>query len=72
MVIQCSYLRGAIVPVAFALLPDKMLATYSRVVAELKARLPTWAPTQLMSDFEIALMRGFQVKFNVSATMYDN
>lgn len=54
---------GSVVPVIYALLPNKTRATYIKLLQEIKALQPGLRPRLLMSDFELAAMQAFDAEF---------
>ena len=56
--------RGAVIPVIFALLPNKTESTYRRLIEKL---CPSCNPKYLMMDFEKVAMKVFADKFTTNA-----
>lgn len=54
---------NAVIPVIYALLPNKTRATYVKLLQELKNLQPGLLPQQLMTDFEQAAMQAFEQEF---------
>ncbi|XP_018496149.1 uncharacterized protein LOC100905603 [Galendromus occidentalis] len=54
---------GFVVPVCYALLPNKSQATYTRMVELLHQEWPQFNPMQISVDFELALVNGFRSVF---------
>lgn len=52
-----------IVPLAYALLPDKKGKTYKRLFDMMKCRLPDWQPDQFHLDFEMAIINAISEIF---------
>ncbi|CAF4637691.1 unnamed protein product, partial [Didymodactylos carnosus] len=46
--------RNTVIPVVFALLPNKNQQTYRRLINELTELCPLWNPKSIMMDFERA------------------
>ena len=59
--------RDAVIPVIFALLPNKTESTYRRLIEKLCELYPSWNPKYLMMDFEKAAMKVFADKFTTNA-----
>ena len=59
--------RDAVIPVIFALLPNKTSSTYRRLIDKLCKLCPSWNPKYLMMDFEKAAMKIFADKFTTNA-----
>ena len=59
--------RDAVIPVIFALLPNKTESTYRRLIEKLCELCPSWNPKYLMIDFEKAAMKVFADKFTTNA-----
>ena len=59
--------RNAVLPVVFALLPNKTEQTYRRLINKLSELCPSWNPKSIMMDFEKAVMNAFAEKF-ITAT----
>ncbi|KAB0803048.1 hypothetical protein PPYR_00018 [Photinus pyralis] len=55
--------NSAVVPLVYALLPNKTRATYVTFLQQLKRLQPGLQPTQLMTDFELAAMQAFELEF---------
>lgn len=55
--------RKIIVPLAFAILPDKSQETYTTFLTILKEKLPLWNPTFFKIDFEIAMYKAIKATF---------
>ncbi|CAF1618235.1 unnamed protein product, partial [Rotaria magnacalcarata] len=55
--------RNAVLPVVFALLPNKTEQTYRRLINKLSELCPSWNPKSIMMDFEKAVMNAFAEKF---------
>ncbi|CAF5135700.1 unnamed protein product, partial [Rotaria sp. Silwood1] len=51
--------RNAVIPIVFALLPNKNQSTYHRLLDKLKELCPLWHPKSIMMDFEKAAMNEF-------------
>ncbi|CAF1284973.1 unnamed protein product [Rotaria sordida] len=51
--------RKAVIPVIFALLPNKTQQTYQRLINELVQICPAWNPKSIMMDFEQAAINAF-------------
>ncbi|CAF3860645.1 unnamed protein product [Rotaria sp. Silwood1] len=58
--------RNAVIPVVFALLPNKNQSTYHRLLDKLKELCPLWHPKSIMMDFEKAAMNEFGDKFTTT------
>lgn len=54
---------NTVIPVVYALLPNKTRATYEKMLQELKNLVPGLQPQQLMADFELAAMQAFDIEF---------
>lgn len=54
---------GIVIPIIYALLPDKKTSTYLQLLEKLKEIEPTIAPSTLMVDFELASMNAFAETF---------
>lgn len=54
---------GAIIPVVYALLPNKTLLSYIRLLRELQNLQPGLHPQYLMTDFELAAIQAFEAVF---------
>ena len=59
--------RNAVIPVVFALLPNKTQHTYQRLINKLLELRPQWKPKSIMMDFEKASINAFGTTF-VDAT----
>lgn len=58
-----------VIPILYALLPDKKLDTYQVLFQLIKSREPEWNPTHAIMDFEIATIVALQNNFpNVKIT----
>ena len=55
--------HGHIIPVLYALLPNKQEETYTRMLTALSEVCPELAPTTITTDFEQAAINAFQGKF---------
>lgn len=55
--------RDAVLPVVFALLPNKSQQTYRRLIDKLSEICPLWNPKFIMMDFERASINAFGDKF---------
>lgn len=54
---------NAVVPLVYALLPNKTRATYVKFLQESKRLQPALQPTLLMTDFELAAIQAFELEF---------
>jgi hypothetical protein len=64
--------RDAVIPVVFALLPNKTQQTYLRLIDKLIEICPLFNPKSVMMDFERAAINAFNDRFttrNPSFTM---
>lgn len=52
-----------VVPVVYALLPNKTRETYVKLLQEIKRLQPGLQPQSLMSDFEQAALQAFDIEF---------
>lgn len=57
-----------VVPVVYALLPNKQRATYVKFLQELKNLQPGLNPQHLMTDFEMAAIQAFELEFPLIQT----
>ncbi|CAF2132253.1 unnamed protein product, partial [Rotaria magnacalcarata] len=55
--------RNAVLPVVFALLPNKTQQTYRRLIDKLSEICPLWSPKFIMTNFELASINVFGDKF---------
>ncbi|CAF4297785.1 unnamed protein product [Rotaria magnacalcarata] len=55
--------RNTVLPVVFALLPNKTQQTYRRLIDKLSEICPSWSPKFIMMDFEHASINVFSDKF---------
>ncbi|CAF2151195.1 unnamed protein product [Rotaria magnacalcarata] len=55
--------RNAVLPVVFALLPNKTQQTYRRLIDKLSEIGPSWSSKFIMMDFELASINAFGDKF---------
>ncbi|CAF3806026.1 unnamed protein product [Rotaria socialis] len=55
--------RNAVLPVVFALLPNKTQETYRRLIDKLSEICPLWSPKFIMIDSELASINAFGDKF---------
>ncbi|CAF3420924.1 unnamed protein product [Rotaria socialis] len=55
--------RNAVLPVVFALLPNKTQQTYRRLIDKLSEICPLWSPKFIMMNFELASINAFGDKF---------
>ncbi|CAF3449814.1 unnamed protein product [Rotaria socialis] len=55
--------RNAVLPVVFALLPNKTQETYRRLIDKLSEICPLWSPKFIMMDSELASINAFGDKF---------
>ncbi|CAF3709620.1 unnamed protein product, partial [Rotaria socialis] len=55
--------RNAVLPVVFALLPNKTQQTHRRLIDKLSEICPLWSPKFIMMDFELASINEFGDKF---------
>ncbi len=53
----------AVIPLVYALLPDKTMATYNRLFGALKNLQPQFTPTMWMTDFELAAINAIRQNF---------
>jgi len=59
--------RGEFVlPIMYALLPNKTTETYGRMMQLICRRFPNFNPQIISTDFELAVMRAFSTKFPIS------
>jgi hypothetical protein len=58
--------RNAVIPVVFALLPNKNPPTYRRLLDKLTELFPLWHPKAIMMDFEKAAINEFGDKFTTT------
>lgn len=54
---------NTIIPLIYALLPNKTKCTYKRLIVELKKLQPNIKPSSIMMDFEVALHNAFEELF---------
>lgn len=54
---------NAVIPVIYALLPNKTRATYVKMLQEVKNMQPGLHPATVMTDFEQASMQAFDIEF---------
>lgn len=54
---------NAVIPVVYALLPDKSGQTYTKLLRELKNLQPGLQPQRLLTDFESAAFGAFDTEF---------
>lgn len=52
-----------IIPIIFALLPNKETKTYIRFLAILKKKLPCWKPSHFKIDFELSMFKAIRIIF---------
>ena len=55
--------HDCVVPLVYALLPDKSQQTYERLLSVLKDKVSQLNPRSVMIDFEIAAKQAFEVVF---------
>jgi hypothetical protein len=60
-------LPGAVVPICYALLPNKREDTYKRMVDLLRQEWPDFNPTAISMDFERGLINAFRSSFSGAA-----
>ena len=60
--------RGVVIPVVFALLPNKKQQTYHRLIDKLFEICPSWNPKFIMMDFERSAINEFGGKFTTTTT----
>ena len=58
-----SIYRHHVVPVIYALLRRKNIATYKNLINEVLKFAPQWSPHTIMLDFEQACITAFQTSF---------
>ena len=58
--------RGVVIPVVFALLPDKKQQTYRHPIDKLFEIFPSWNPKFIMMDFERSAINEFDGKFTTT------
>jgi hypothetical protein len=58
--------RNAVIPVVFALLPNKNQPTYRPLIGKLTELCSLWHPISIMIDFEIAAINEFGDKFTTT------
>ena len=56
--------RSAVIPVVFALLPNKTQQTYRRLIQKIMELCPLFNPKSVMLDFERAAINAFEEKFS--------
>ena len=54
---------GSVVPICYALLPNKRQATYRRMLELICEAWPQFQPLQISSDFEVGLINAFKETF---------
>ncbi|XP_068211896.1 uncharacterized protein, partial [Palaemon carinicauda] len=54
---------GSIIPLVYALLPNKTQETYKRFLQIVKEKIPTFEPATIMIDFELAMIRAIEHEF---------
>lgn len=52
-----------VVPLIYALLPDKKQDTYEKLFSVIKLQLPNWCPSKMTTDYEKAAMNAIKVIF---------
>ena len=60
--------RNAVIPVVFAVLPNKTQDTYQRLISKLHELRPEWKLRSIMMDFEKASINAFSSTFADLAT----
>lgn len=55
---------GTIIPLVYAVLPNKTKATYMKLLEELENMCPGLRPTHLLVDFEIAAIQAFKDRYH--------
>ncbi|CAF5174778.1 unnamed protein product, partial [Rotaria magnacalcarata] len=58
--------RNAVLPVIFALIPNKTEQTYRRLIEKVSELCPLWNPKYIMMDFEKASINAFADKFTTT------
>ncbi|CAF1600090.1 unnamed protein product [Didymodactylos carnosus] len=58
--------RNAVIPVVFAVLPNKNQQTYQRLINELAELCPLWNPKSIMMDFERTAINAFGGSFTTT------
>ncbi|CAF3241115.1 unnamed protein product [Rotaria sp. Silwood2] len=58
--------RNSVLPVVFALLPNKTEQTYRRLIDKLSELCPLWNPKYIMMDFEKSSINAFADKFTTT------
>ena len=58
--------QGVVIPVVFALLPNKKQQTYHRLIDKLFETCPSWKPKFIMMDFERPAINEFGGKFTTT------
>ena len=61
--IHACILSGAVIPLVYALLPNKTMATYNRLFGALKNLQPQFTPIMWMTDFELAAINAIRQNF---------
>ncbi|XP_068227951.1 uncharacterized protein [Palaemon carinicauda] len=54
---------GIIMPLVYALLPNKTEETYKKFLVALKEKIPTFQPLTIMIDFELAMVKAIEQEF---------